>query len=544
MKHFLLALFSVFAFTSFAQTWSELGKDSTALNANYPIASLCCDSNGNIYAAGSFQNSSGNAYVAKWDGTGWIELGVNNTFFNNQIRTVCADSKGNIYAAGRFTNSLSKYFVAKWNGTTWAELGSDSNALNANDDINSICIDSMRNVFAAGKFTNASGYNYVAKWDGISWKEIGSGNNTLNSSTIYSICTDNVGSVYAAVNIGQNYVYKWDGAKWSELGNGSNKLSANSQIATISADSKGNIFAAGYFRNSKNNYYVAKWNGTLWVELGSGANELSANSPIKTICIDKSDNIYAGILSDYVTKWNWGANTWTALYGLNPNGTINSLCIDKDGYPYAAGNFNNTNGKYFVAKYAKVFTTTTITACQNYIFNGKALTTNGTYVDTFSNFNGDDSIVTIKLTVNKVTAYITQKKNVFTVNTSGGSTINYIQWLNCNLGYSPIIGDTNLTYTPMFSGDFAVLVTNKKSGCCDTTECINFINLGISEISGQNQMRIFPNPTVNDFTVEYSSNRIDKISIFNILGQQIFTEDWKPTQMKQSIDISAFPKGV
>ena len=46
-----------------SNTWSELG----SLNANGQI--ICVSSDGiNIYAAGSFTNSNGKPYVAKWNG--------------------------------------------------------------------------------------------------------------------------------------------------------------------------------------------------------------------------------------------------------------------------------------------------------------------------------------------------------------------------------------------------------------------------------------------------------------------------------------------
>ena len=57
-----------------AQAWSELG-GLNGLGANGTIYSMCKDAVGNIYAAGTFTNSSGNRYVAKYNGTSWSELG-------------------------------------------------------------------------------------------------------------------------------------------------------------------------------------------------------------------------------------------------------------------------------------------------------------------------------------------------------------------------------------------------------------------------------------------------------------------------------------
>ena len=148
-----------------AQVWSELG-GLNGLAANSVIFSVCSDASGNIYAAGSFTNSSGKYYVAKYNGSGWSELGgLNGLAADNTIESVCSDASGNIYAAGRFYNSSSPIhrYVAKWNGSTWSELGG-LNGLAANEYIRSICSDVSGNIYAAGLFTNSSGKYYVAMY--------------------------------------------------------------------------------------------------------------------------------------------------------------------------------------------------------------------------------------------------------------------------------------------------------------------------------------------------------------------------------------------
>jgi hypothetical protein len=59
-----------------------------------------------------------------------------------------------------------------------------------------------------------------------------------------------------------------DGQKWVELGIGDKKLIANGGILSLATDDKGNVYAAGQFRNSQGYRYGAKWNGNSWSELG------------------------------------------------------------------------------------------------------------------------------------------------------------------------------------------------------------------------------------------------------------------------------------
>jgi hypothetical protein len=122
IKIFTLLLSALFLFCSLikAQSWSELGGQN-GLATNYTINSVCSDASGNIYAGGYFTNSSGNKYVAKYNGSSWSELGgLNGLAANHWIHSVCNKASGNIYAAGEFTNSSGNSYVAKYNGSAWS----------------------------------------------------------------------------------------------------------------------------------------------------------------------------------------------------------------------------------------------------------------------------------------------------------------------------------------------------------------------------------------------------------------------------------------
>jgi hypothetical protein len=185
-------------------TWSELGGNNS-LAANEFIKSICTDPAGNVYAAGAFTNSNGKQYVAKWNGSSWSELGGNNSLAANQvIVSICSDASGNIYAAGRFTNGVNSSsgnsYVARWNGSTWSELGIGNNALSANSSIEDLEIDAIGNVYAAGDFflSNTPGFiRYVAKWNGSSWSELGGINSLSANGTIFSLFCDSEGKVFS-----------------------------------------------------------------------------------------------------------------------------------------------------------------------------------------------------------------------------------------------------------------------------------------------------------------------------------------------------------
>jgi len=95
----------------------------------------------------------------------------------------------------------------------------------------------------------------------------------------------------------------------------------------------------------------------IWTELG-GLDGLAANNQIQSMCTDTLGNIYSGGQFKnsngkfYVAKWD-GIN-WSELGGLNGlavNGNILDLCSTALGDIYAGGNFKNASAKYYVAEW-------------------------------------------------------------------------------------------------------------------------------------------------------------------------------------------------
>ncbi|MFM2225493.1 MAG: hypothetical protein RJA07_1695 [Bacteroidota bacterium] len=96
-----------------------------------------------------------------------------------------------------------------------------------------------------------------------------------------------------------------------------------------------------------------------WYELATTNDSLQANNTINSICNDSAGNIYAaGDFTNssglrYVAKWDNSTNLWNELEdsnSLSANGTIQVVCYF-NGNIYAAGSFTNSSGKYYVAKW-------------------------------------------------------------------------------------------------------------------------------------------------------------------------------------------------
>jgi len=326
--------------------WSELG----ILNASGQINSLCSDGI-NIYAAGSFTNSNGKPYVAKWNGSNWSELGNLNNSGDN-INALWVDSLGNVYADNFFQNGPTYYhYVAKWNGSSWSNLGN----LNANCPAYSIFVDGTGNVYAGGKFTNganeSTGTPYVAKWDGNTWSEVG---NLSPNGYINVIRTTPDGKIFAAGDFTENgkcYVAMWNGTTWVNSGM-LTEQSTGGSVYSLGRDTKGNFYSAGSFTNAGSNgkTFLAKWSN-------GNQSEVPGSEVSGTIySLTSGEIIYAGGFtnsSGFASIAKWDGTTWSELGNLNANNRILSLCTDNSGNVYAAGEFTNSSNKQYVAIYKK-----------------------------------------------------------------------------------------------------------------------------------------------------------------------------------------------
>ncbi|MBX3164875.1 MAG: T9SS type A sorting domain-containing protein [Bacteroidetes bacterium] len=357
--------FSCFAFSQ----WNELGGTnslynlfSTPISTIVTVGGVYADDLGNIYTScyydypGPMPNWDTGG-VVKWNGSSWQRLG------KGTGAPIVTYSTNNVYAVGGYNPSNLRY-VAQWDGNhSWYELGGQ-NALGANGSIFSLCVDSTGNLYAAGNFKNSSGKPYVAKWNGSQWSQLGGNISNFYlypqdmgpSPKISSICSDGQGNIYAVGSFtnatGHFYVAKWDGNVWSELG-GTNSL--NSPTVAVNGIVPLQCVTSDKYGNiytAGRLGYVAKWNGTVWEEL-TGTNGI--HGIINSLTVDKYDNVYALSFRDTVATHNiykWNGNDWIALPNFNSDERAGSICIDTAGNLYTS--VIAING--YVAKYDKAYT--------------------------------------------------------------------------------------------------------------------------------------------------------------------------------------------
>ncbi|MGB1003222.1 MAG: T9SS type A sorting domain-containing protein [Salibacteraceae bacterium] len=135
------------------------------------------------------------------------------------------------------------------------------------------------------------------------------------------------------------------------------------------------------------------------------------------------------------------------------------------------------------------------------------------------NLNGCDTIVELFLTVTHIDTSLTVQMNTISSNAMGAN----FQWMECTNNMKSIIpGENQSSFTASSSGSYSVEIT--KSGCIDTSNCVNLDNVGIIENSFSESFVIYPNPTRGllkiSFPTELSSL---KLTLFSMEGKVIKT---------------------
>lgn len=151
---------------------------------------------------------------------------------------------------------------------------------------------------------------------------------------------------------------------------------------------------------------------------------------------------------------------------------------------------------------------------------------------------GCDSLVTLDLTINRVTDVTTETAGITISANNTGATY---QWLDCDNNYAAVDGATDQTFTPSVNGNYAVQVT--ENGCVDTSACVAIMSLGILENNFEKVLAIYPNPTAGNFTIDLGDTyESSMVFITDISGRLL---DSKTISQSQILNLSINePAGV
>ena len=156
------------------------------------------------------------------------------------------------------------------------------------------------------------------------------------------------------------------------------------------------------------------------------------------------------------------------------------------------------------------------------IFSVGTITYNstGNFIDTLTASNSCDSIVTTNLIVeNDINISVTISEPTLTANSSSST----YQWINCNVGNSPIPNETAQSFTATENGSYAVILT--ENNCSDTSDCYAITTIGIFEKNANNNLSIYPNPfdTEINLNINLSASSSIILELYDLQGKQMDT---------------------
>ena len=266
---------------------------------------------------------------------------------------------------------------------------------------------------------------------------------------------------------------------------------------------------------------LAEWDGTVWNDIPSTINgTCTANNAGNA---QSNNSVSDG--SIYTFAFLGVGTTQVLSECLGDSVTVGTNTYGETGtYVDTLTNINNTDSVVttILTIIQPVDTTINTIGCEGdtiYIA-GKMYYQTGTYFDTIPSIGtGCDSAMTINLNIIVIDSTTTLQNDTIFSNQSGAT----YQWINCD-GNTIIPNETNNFYAPIASGSYAVIVS--KNGCSDTSACKGVVITNITTLKRNNDIliKVYPNPTNN--IIHFETNLAEGIlEIYNIFGAIVTTKN-------------------
>jgi hypothetical protein len=243
-----------------------------------------------------------------------------------------------------------------------------------------------------------------------------------------------------------------------------------------------------------------------------------------------------------ITGATGGSTVKTSIYGNQGNngfqkidsllgvygGSIGVVDLDNDmdNDIIIGGNVNNWGG---ISSSTRVYINNlkrgydTVATCNTYTWiDGNTYTSSADsiyFVLDGGSLSGCDSVVTLNLSILEFSDSIVQSGFDLSAEENG---VTY-QWLDCNNGYAIIPNAVNQNYTAIQNGSYAVEISNAL--CIDTSSCIQVTGLGKEDLITESAVKVYPNPGNGFLNVELIDTAIDRLRIYNVLGQIIIERE-------------------
>ncbi|PHR45975.1 MAG: hypothetical protein COA32_12075, partial [Fluviicola sp.] len=177
--------------------------------------------------------------------------------------------------------------------------------------------------------------------------------------------------------------------------------------------------------------------------------------------------------------------------------------------------------------------TETASICEGdtYTFpDGTTSSTPTTHNSNLTTSAGCDSIIETTLNITIIDTSVTTNTFYLESNETGAS----YQWIDCE-DNTPVSGETNATFEPEQSGEYAVQIT--LNGCTSSSNCHTFQVAGLNSEEDNLIFNVYPNPSNGNFVIESSSNY--NLEIYDATGSII--HNTSITSGKNKINLTLKP---
>jgi uncharacterized delta-60 repeat protein len=517
-----------------------------------PVLSIAATSDGNVLMGGSFTSYSGllGKYFARLLNTGEFDTSIfSNSGANATVSAITMVDDGMILFGGD---------LISFNGTTVGRIGmlqtegilasSFAAGYGANSSVSALEVQDDGKILITGNFSlyDSTSARAIARieQDGtldVSFISPFAIAGPLVAPRFYDLALDEDQKIVVVGNFAtingsiRNRIARFnaDGSFDQSFIQGFG-TGANDIVATVAIQSDGKILIGGRFTtfNSVPVPRIARLDpdGSLdtLFNVGTGAN----NWVTSIVVQDDGKILVGGWFNDFdqiprnrIVRLNTDGSVDASFDpGTGADAYINTMVLANNGRILIGGEFSSYNG----------------------VARGRIAQLNGdgsldTAWDPGSGANGEIKTIAVQpdgnvLIGGSFTAYdgigrnrIARILGCGAVNTSvtltGGTltteaTDASFQWLDCDMGFSSLVGANEQEYEPPVSGTYAVSVT--QNGCTAVSDCFEVVSSGISEPVSNTTYSVDPNPIASEILIQ-GTRQLYKatLTLYNTLGQPV-----------------------
>ncbi len=199
-------------------------------------------------------------------------------------------------------NSSGPYhtLVEHWNGTSWSVMSSPSPYPYPGAFLNGITAVSANDVWAVGYYNVDPGpsHTLVEHWNGTAWSVVSSPNVGTHENSLSKVAAVSANDVWAVgyydefgSGFRRTLVEHWDGIQWSVVPSPSIGL-ANNELLGVAAISTNDVWAVGYYPDTRTLTLVEHWDGTSW-SVVSSPNPGTGNNYLYGVAVVSATDVWA-----------------------------------------------------------------------------------------------------------------------------------------------------------------------------------------------------------------------------------------------------------